>query len=94
MVWIGRLNDLLPRTLQEALGDNYQWSHDVVQREHNQWLSERHDESFDDLLTRVPGHRQSRKSKGALRLTILTRQSCGSQKLNIKNSQLAAHVSG
>ena len=47
-----RLNDLLPCTLQEALGENYQWPHDAIQRELDQLLSERHDESFD--LTRIP----------------------------------------
>ena len=46
------LNDLLPCTLEAALGDNYQRLHDAIQRELYQLLSERHEESFD--LTRIP----------------------------------------
>ena len=41
------LNDLLPCTVHEDFGNNYQLPHDAIQRELDQLLSERHDESFD-----------------------------------------------
>jgi hypothetical protein len=48
----GPLNKLLPVTLSEALGENYAWPHDAIQRELDHMLRVDHDGLYD--MTRIP----------------------------------------